>query len=464
MAEERPAVRTLAPGTRVGAKYALVRRLATGGMGEVWLARNETTQASVALKLLRPSTVEKSLEADDRFRREARLAGLLTHRSIVRIFDFLEEPDGMLVLVMELLQGETLEQWLARRKVLPEREAMAIMAAVLAALQHGHEQGIVHRDVKPSNIFLALESDGRVIPKLLDYGIAKMPKNDSKTIDGVVLGTPSYMSPEQIRSEEDIDGRSDLFSCGVVLYEILTGSCPFDAPTPSAAIAAVLQTSVDPDPRISPLLWLEIQRALSKRPKQRHGTAAEMRAAMLSVLGETEDSLAPVLQGVKANDYGAERTGPLSPLAVREAETQSVEGQSVGTVIPPRRVMWWGWAAAGALVGSTALVVAMTRPAAPTAPAATNAPATMSSTPAPQVSPEATTAGVVANAGPSSPSPDRPAVRADDPWKSATGSSPADPTMPSASSGRAANAPGRAPHHAPPKTHPAKPIATSPGF
>ena len=168
----------------------------------------------------------------------------------------------------------------------------------------------MHRDVKPSNIFLSVESDGKVIPKLLDYGIAKMPKNDSKTMDGVVLGTPSYMSPEQIRSEDDLDGRSDLFSCGVVFYEILTGTCPFAAPTPSAAIAAVLQSAVDPDPRISPRMWLEVQRALSKRPKQRHTSAAEMRSAILAVFGETEDSLAPVLSGVNPRDYGADRTGP----------------------------------------------------------------------------------------------------------------------------------------------------------
>ena len=100
-------------------------------MGDVWLAQNETTQAAVALKVLRPNATEKALEAEERFRREARLAGLLVHRSIVRIFDFLEEPDGALVLVMELLRGETLEQWLERRGALPEREAMAVMAAVL---------------------------------------------------------------------------------------------------------------------------------------------------------------------------------------------------------------------------------------------------------------------------------------------------------------------------------------------
>jgi serine/threonine-protein kinase len=450
MADERPAARILAPGTRIGAKYALVRLLATGGMGEVWLARNETTRAEVALKVLRPNLVSKAVEAEERFRREARLAGLLVHRSIVRIFDFLEEEDGTLVLVMELLRGETVEHWLGRRRALPEREAMAIMSAVLAALQHGHEQGIVHRDVKPSNVFLAVESDGRVIPKLLDYGIAKMPKNVSKTIDGVVLGTPSYMSPEQIRAEDDLDGRSDLFSCGVVLYEMLTGTCPFDAPAPSAAIAAVLQSSVDPDPRIRPVLWLELQRALSKRPKQRHASAAEMRAAMLAALGETEDSLASALQGVNARDYGADRSGPVSPLSVREAETQSVEGQSVATVIPPRRRMtWWPWAAAGAIVGSAAMVVAMRRgpDVPPPRPVPTSAAATRAVAPPVQSTPASAIVSATAIEPAAAPS----AV-------------PSPPTAPPAIAPHAAGAPGRGQHRLLPKPHTPKPVATSPGF
>ena len=257
------------------------------------------------------------------------------HRSIVRIFDFLEEPDGTLVLVMELLRGETLEQWIVRRGPVPTHEALAVMAAVLSALQHGHEQGVVHRDVKPSNIFLAVDPDGRVIPKLLDYGIAKMPRNDrSKTMDGVVLGTPSYMSPEQIRAEPDLDGRSDLFSCAVVLYEMLTAICPFQATTPSAAIAAVLQSSVDPDPRIVPRLWLEVQRALSKRPKQRHDSAAAMRTAMFEALGESEDSLAPALQRIVPEDNLPHSGISFRGMPDPEAQTQSVEGQSVATQIP----------------------------------------------------------------------------------------------------------------------------------
>jgi serine/threonine-protein kinase len=332
-------------------------------MGDVWLAKNEGTEAHVALKVLRPNPDERT-QTEDRFRREARLGGLLAHRSIVRIFDFLEEPDGTLVLVMELLRGETIEQWITRRGPFPAREAMAVMSGVLSALQHGHEQGVVHRDVKPSNILLDVEPDGRIIPKLVDFGIAKMPRNDrSKTMDGLVLGTPSYMSPEQIKADADIDGRSDLFSGAVVFYEMLTATCPFAAPTPSAAIAAVLQNAVDPDPRIDPRLWLEIQRALSKRPKERHASAAEMRTAMLAAMGETEDSLASVLRTDPPRDQLANLTGPYSALAAaREAETRSVEGQSVAHVTAPKRgVSWVPLVGVGALAASLAVVAMMTR-------------------------------------------------------------------------------------------------------
>jgi serine/threonine protein kinase len=458
MAEERPAARSHASGTRIGGKYDLVKRLATGGMGEVWLAQNKTTHASVALKLLRPHRV--GTEAEDRFRREARLSGILAHRSIVRIFDFLEERDGTLVLVMELLQGETLEQVIARRTTLSEREALAVMAAVLSALQHGHEQGIVHRDVKPANIFLSVESDGKVIPKLLDYGIAKMPKNDAKTMDGVVLGTPSYMSPEQIRAEDDLDARSDLFSCGVVFYECLTGTCPFDAPSPAAAIASVLTSSVDPDPRISPRLWLELQRALAKRPTQRHASAAEMRSAMLDVLGETEDSLAPALIGINPRDYGAERSGQIAAMSSpRAAETQSMEGHSVATTSAAQsRKMssWWPWAAVGALVGSAVMVTAVLRSGNAGAevttpsktPVTTPAPSLPNDLPPPET--PLASASVLASI-PSAPS----TGTANPPQPTAAMTNDLAHTVPSAS---------RPTHHATTKQHTPRPVATSPGF
>ncbi|HWL86430.1 MAG TPA: serine/threonine-protein kinase, partial [Polyangiaceae bacterium] len=222
---------------------------------------------------------------------EARLGAMLTHRNIVRIFDLVEEPDGALVLVMELLRGETLRRHLKNKGPLPADEAISIMLPVLSALEHAHEMGIIHRDIKPANIFLAIDPDGQVTPKLLDFGIAKIPQGGVQTLDGRVLGTPRYMSPEQIRSESTIDGRSDIFGMGAVLVEMLTGQSPFFAETPSASLASVLETQLDPDPRIEPRLWLVLQRALAKRPYERYAHCAEFAQSLRDAVGVADHAL-----------------------------------------------------------------------------------------------------------------------------------------------------------------------------
>jgi serine/threonine-protein kinase len=271
-------------------KYTLVRRLAVGGMGEVWLARNQATGADVAVKLCsgRVATEEAVL----RFRHEAHLGAMLSHRSIVRVFDLVEESDGSLLLVMELLRGESLERYVKRHGPLPTKDAIAITIRILSALAHAHECGIVHRDVTPSNIFLAIDPDGHVIPKLVDFGIARLPGSGVRTLDGRALGTPRYMAPEQIRAQGEIDGRSDLFSVGVVLYEMLAGYCPFAANSPSASLAAVLEQVVDPDARIEPRVWIELQRALAKRPYERHRDANEMAEALRAAARISDAELA----------------------------------------------------------------------------------------------------------------------------------------------------------------------------
>jgi eukaryotic-like serine/threonine-protein kinase len=291
-----PAHAAMAPGATVGGKYRLARRIGAGGMGEVWAATNRTTGAEVAVKMVRDSAARE--DASARFRHEARLGAMLSHRSVVRIFDLVEEADGgPLVLVMELLHGETLERHLRRRGPLPAKEALAIVVPVLAALGHAHETGIVHRDVTPANVFLAIDPDGHVTPKLLDFGIAKLPSGGAKhTIDGRALGTPRYMAPERIRDLEAIDGRSDLFSVGVVLYELLTGVCPFASSSPAASLAAVLEVVVDPDPRIDPRLWIELRRSLSKHPYERQATAAAMASGLIAACGETVASLSEILR------------------------------------------------------------------------------------------------------------------------------------------------------------------------
>ena len=295
------AVPRFEPQTRLGGKYRLTRRIAVGGMGEVWVAFNEATHADVALKVLRRGDADlaKELQIEQRFRQEARLSAMLSHRSIVKVYDMLEEPDGTLVLVMELLRGESVRRYLKKHGPRSAKEAVAIISPVLGALGHAHERGIVHRDVNPSNIFLAVDPDGHVTPKLLDFGIAKLEKGEApvQTEYGRVLGTPRYLSPERIRSPSEVDGRADIFSAAVVLYETMTGVSPFAAGNnPAAELAAVIERQVERDERIDPRVWVEIQRAISKEPDERHPTAHELAAALRMSVDETEESLEELLK------------------------------------------------------------------------------------------------------------------------------------------------------------------------
>ena len=317
----------LAPGATVGGKYRLLRRIGVGGMGEVWAAENRDTGAEIAVKMAR--SPENREDSAVRFRREARLAAMLGHRGVVRIFDLVDDPGGELVLVMELLRGETLERYMQRRGPLPIREAIAIAVPVLAALAQAHAAGIVHRDVTPANVFLAIDPDGHVTAKVLDFGLAKVPTSGPKhTVDGRALGTPRYMAPERIREQDAIDGRSDLFSVAVILYELVTGVCPFAASTPAASLAAVLEVVVDPDPRIEPRVWLELRRALSKRPYERPATALAMASALLAASGETETSLSETLRQLTL-------APELAPDAGADAGqvTKALGGHSIGTAM-----------------------------------------------------------------------------------------------------------------------------------
>jgi eukaryotic-like serine/threonine-protein kinase len=325
--------RPFAPGARVGGKYVIVRLLASGGMGDVWLAKNLATGGPVAVKRCRADIPGD--EASERFRYEARLGAMLSHRGIVRVFDLVEEAGGPPSLVMELLRGESLEQRLAVRGHLEAPEAIAIAVALLAALTHAHEHGILHRDVTPANVFLAIDSDGHVTPKLVDFGLAKLPASGVQTTDGRVLGTPRYMAPERIRGAANVDARSDIFSVGVVLFEMLTGTCPFAASTPAASLAAVLEAVVDPDPRIPPRVWIEVQRALAKRPYERHANARELIAALEAASGETEAGLAERLRGAPPPDIVS-----LQAQMAADVDERS-SGGTRGDLTPRARIFRW---------------------------------------------------------------------------------------------------------------------------
>jgi serine/threonine protein kinase len=318
-------------------------------MGEVWVARNQATGADVAVKLCRGGVATD--EATLRFQHEARIGATLSHRSIVRIFDLVEASDGSLLLVMELLRGETLECYLNAHGPLPTKEAVAIALPILSALAHAHDFGVVHRDVTPANIFLAIDPDGRVIPKLVDFGIAKLPASSVRTLDGRALGTPRYMAPEQIRGQGEVDGRSDVFSMAAVIYEMLTSICPFAASTPSASLAAVLEAVVDPDPRIEPRVWIELQRALAKRPYERHEGANELAEALRIASGVTEADLAGLL--LRAPPSRENRPGDGAPTQ----STRSVGGRSFGypRALLARPVRLASWVMGALLAASLAL-------------------------------------------------------------------------------------------------------------
>ena len=330
----------LNPGTKVAGKFSLVGRVGRGGMGEVWIARNEATDADVAIKVLRPDrrTLEQS---EERFRHEARIAAKLAHPNVARVYDLLETDDGTLMLVMERLHGETLRERIQREGALSVDDVLAILLPICDALAAAHDAGVVHRDVTPGNIFLA-DEHGKLVPKLIDFGVAKVDDTPLHTKTGHALGTPQYMSPEQIRIGQ-VDGRSDEFSMAVTIYEALTATNPFKRPVASGSLAAVLEVEVDPDERIPPQVWLVLARALSKQPYERYATIREMAGALRGAAGG-----APAMP-----DPGPRRSAPSISAEVevrRVSESPHPVSSPVPTPVPGRRPRWPLAAAALALV------------------------------------------------------------------------------------------------------------------
>jgi serine/threonine-protein kinase len=221
----------MTPGTLIGGKYRLTRQLGSGAMGVVWAAVHEKLSRNVAIKLI----LQSNEELKRRLLREARACGALRHPNIVEVLDVDEPVGGDPYLVMQLLAGETLGELLNRQRRLDPSQAARIAYDVAQALVAAHAAGIIHRDLKPANIFLSDETgpDGRptVVVKVLDFGVAKNIGTDASdglaTMTGGMVGSPAYMSPEQVQARRDIDGRSDLWSLGVVMFEMLTGKRPF---------------------------------------------------------------------------------------------------------------------------------------------------------------------------------------------------------------------------------------------
>ena len=225
-------------GLTLGSRYTLTERIAAGGMGEVWRARDSVLGRVVAVKVMRPHAADEPAFAD-RFRDEARHTASLSHPNIATVYDY-GEDDGAAYLVMELVDGQPLSELIARGPIPPDRVRSIVGQAALA-LAAAHAQGVVHRDVKPANILIT--SEGRV--KLTDFGIASAGENTGYTRTGEVLGTPHYLAPEQAVGRP-ATGASDLYALGIVAHEMLTGVKPFDGG--SAVATALSQVNDAPPP------------------------------------------------------------------------------------------------------------------------------------------------------------------------------------------------------------------------
>ena len=307
-------------GGRSVGRYRILDFLGAGAMGEVYLAEDPHIERKLAIKTVR--LVGRPQEVDDRKKRllrEARAAGRLLHPNVVALFDA-GEVDGLLYLAFEFVEGSDLAQRLERGP-LSLREVLRIVRQVADALHYAHGQGIVHRDIKPSNILI--DTIGRV--KVADFGIAKMAGQSTElTMAGSVMGSPQYLSPEQIRGEE-LDGRSDIFSLGVVLYELLSGNRPFAGETITTLVYQILHKEAPPvsalravPPRVEELL----RRMLAKDRDERMATAAEVARELAAIEAELSDETLAAAAGsdeLERTFALPRRTGTVSP----------------GTVVPP---------------------------------------------------------------------------------------------------------------------------------
>jgi len=278
-------------GMMVTPSVKLVRPLGEGGMGAVWVADHLALRTQVVVKFI-AAALKDSKEATERFSREAAAAAQVKSPHVVQTFDHGFTPDGIPYIVMELLEGRDLGAFLdAERRCSPQL-VVEIIAQLARALDRAHERGIIHRDIKPGNIFLCDGGRGEVFVKLLDFGIAKgvdVPKVDSGTKTGAMIGSPFYMSPEQILGSKSIDHRSDLWSLGVVAYEALTGEKPFDAET-MGGLAIKIHSEPLPLPStkvpgLSPAVDAWFQRACARPVPDRFGSAKEMAEALAAALG-----------------------------------------------------------------------------------------------------------------------------------------------------------------------------------
>ena len=330
-------------------RFKIQELLGRGGMGEVYKAFDPTLQRTVAVKTVRPDIDQP--EYLERMMREAQACARLSHPNIVTIYEA-GQHDGVVYIAMEYLQGKDLADLLDKR-TLSYEEKIRILSKVLEALQHAHVQNVVHRDIKPSNVLIC--ADGTV--KLMDFGLARVLVADTLTASGNVLGTPHYASPEQLKGEK-VDHRTDIYSTGVMAYEMLSGRRPFepDNESISSVILKVIQTPAAPMDtemsRMLPAIESIVQRAMAKAPGDRYQSADEMRQALASFLDQSKAHISAI------ESHGAATVIFASPSAVTSMRPPVIPPVTSNAAIPElasrsSRTMWWaGGAAAAVLIGA----------------------------------------------------------------------------------------------------------------
>jgi serine/threonine-protein kinase len=257
-------------------RYEIIKELGHGAMGTVYLGKDPSINREVAIKTLSYADVETQQlhEVKDQFFREAEAAGKLSHPNIVTIYDVGEDHD-MAYIAMELLKGKDLTEFCRKGNLLPTHRVLSVGASVAEALDYAHQQGVVHRDIKPANIIL-MENDQI---KVADFGIARVMSSSTKTQTGVIFGTPNYMSPEQVAGKK-VDGRSDLFSLGVVLYEMLSAEKPFKGESITTLMYAITHNTYTPLPEVAPetpaCCVKIIDKLLRKGVTQRYKSATQL--------------------------------------------------------------------------------------------------------------------------------------------------------------------------------------------
>ncbi len=300
-------------GKTVDGKYEIQTLLGLGGMGGVFRARHTFINNEVAIKLINPKLASHE-EIVERFLREARAAAAIDHPNAVKVTDF-GRADGMLYLVMEYVPGYNLTQLIRKKGTLSASTTANIMSQICAALDDAHAKKIIHRDLKPDNVMIKVDRSKKHIVKVFDFGIAKMiiegKQDNSITRAGTIVGTVNYMSPEQCRGEGTIDLRSDIYSLGVVAFEMLTGRLPFTAPTPTGL---AVKHIVEPPPSLSSIIPeipesvdKVVLRALSKEPKDRYASAGEFANELLHAAHSEglydQDTEFPPVSGISTGDY-----------------------------------------------------------------------------------------------------------------------------------------------------------------